>query len=76
MKNEQWFEAAFELSNGVKFAIVHDIPGKGSINTIQAAFDCWLARTNDYTAESLVKYINSKGVHRAMTKEKYDFLNK
>lgn len=66
-----WYESHFELSNGTKFSIVHNIEGKGNINSITAAFDCWIARTNEYTAESFIKYINSKNVYQAMTKEQY-----
>lgn len=31
----------------------------------QAALHNWMVRTEDFTAESFCKYINSKGVHRA-----------
>lgn len=75
-KKEQWFESGFELSNGKKFSIVHNISQKGNINSIHAAFEGWLARTKSYTAKSFVNYINSKGENIAMTKKDYDKLNK
>jgi hypothetical protein len=73
----KWNETFYELSNGTKFSIVHNLPMKGNINSIQAAFDNWLVRTDDHTAESFVEYINSKDAgYTAMTKEKYEQLNK
>lgn len=71
MKNGNWQEASFELSNGVKFTVIHNIPGTGNINSIHAAFDNWMARTNEYTQGSFIAYINSKGVYEAMTKEQF-----
>lgn len=54
-----------ELSNGTKFTIVNDFKYmEGAINSFSAAFDNWLARTNDYTAESFVKYVKGKEPHR------------
>jgi hypothetical protein len=36
------------------------------------ALTCWLARTNEYTKESLCDYINSKNLeYRCMTKQDY-----
>jgi hypothetical protein len=36
------------------------------------ALTCWLARTNEYTKESLCDYINSKNMeYRCMTKQDY-----
>jgi hypothetical protein len=68
----QWIETFFELSDGKKFSIVHNIERQGNINSIQAAFDNWIIRTTKYTEKSLIDYINSKGVHKAMTKKNYD----
>ena len=75
-KKKQWYETGFELSNGTKFTICHNLPVKGTINSIQAAFDCWLARTDTFTATSFIAYIASKGQHQAMTKEDYLKLSK
>lgn len=41
--------------------IVHTIPiREGHINTLQAAIDNWLARTDKYTATSFCEYVNAK----------------
>jgi hypothetical protein len=50
-----------ELSNGVTFTIVHNMKMDGNHNSFDAAYQCWLARTNVYTAESFVYYVHSKG---------------
>lgn len=60
------------LSNGNQIVIIHDLPMKGNVNTFNAAMECWITRTNKYTAQSLVDYINSKGVHFAITEEKFN----
>lgn len=58
-------ESEIELSNGTSFKIRHNLAIDGPVNSLQAAFDNWIVRTNEYTAESFVNYINSKGVHKA-----------
>lgn len=69
---ENWYESDIELSTGETISIVHNIESEGNINSFQSALDSWLARTDDYTADSFCNYINSKGIHKAMTKQ--DFL--
>jgi hypothetical protein len=60
------------LKKSVDFMIVHNIPTDDSgINTIQAAILNWLFRivdgdANKMSDESLIEYINSKGIHKAM----------
>lgn len=69
----KWYEIFFELSNGTKFSVVHNIAGKGNINTITAAFNCWLVRTDEYTQQSFIDYVNSKNAgYVAMTRKQYD----
>jgi len=54
-------QTAIELSNGVKFTIVHDFPKmEGSVNSFDAAFQSWLARTDEYTAEDFVDYVKDR----------------
>lgn len=50
--------------------IVHNAPLDGPANTIKDAVCNWFVRTNKYTSQSLVDYINSKSSisgHNAMT---------
>jgi hypothetical protein len=62
-----------ELSNGTIFQLVHNIEKThGSINSVEAAIIAWCARTKVFTQESFIEYINSKGVHEAMSKEEAD----
>ena len=49
-----------DLSNGLSFIIKHNLPIKGSVDTLESALDCWLARTKKITGKSFVDYINSK----------------
>lgn len=63
-----------KLSNGVTFEIVNDFEHmEGPVNSFQAALDNWLARTDDYTAESFIRYVKSKEPNRIfMTKAQFD----
>ena len=71
MKNK-FIPAKVSLSNGVKFTIYVTIDkANGPVNTLEAALDNWLARTEEYTAKSFVDYINSKGMHKAFTESDY-----
>jgi len=57
----------FRVNNKlIKFNIIHNLSVQPGAN-IRGALDNWLARTNKYTAKSFCNYINSKGVHTAMT---------
>jgi len=54
-------ETEVELSNGVKFTVVHDFENmEGPVNSFDAAFQSWLARTTEYTAESFVRYVKTR----------------
>lgn len=71
----QWCETTFKLSNGELITICHNIPDK-----IQAAFDNWIARTDEYTATSFCEYINQKRKdgktnHFAYTVKEFEKLN-
>jgi len=59
-----------EFNIGIE-TIYTDCPTNGNINTVEAAVNNWLSRTDEYTAKSLCRYIESKGVHKAMTEEEY-----
>ena len=65
-----WIETFFSLSNGTKFSVVHNVE---KINSIDAAFQCW---TKKFTQKSFIDYINSKGLHKVITKEQYEKLYK
>ncbi len=55
------------LSNGVKFTIVHDFKNMdGPVNSFDAAFQNWLSRTDEYTAESFIEYVKDKEPNRIM----------
>lgn len=60
-KTYQWTNTEFKLSNGTKFNVMHNVPtNNGGINDIDAAFQSWLLRTDEYTCLSFCRYINSK----------------
>lgn len=72
-----WKKHQFELSNGIKFIICHNLPNAFGLN-IDGAFDNWLARTSEYTDESFAEYIMSKHYlhgHYAYTRAQWDKLN-
>jgi hypothetical protein len=59
-----------------KFAVVHDLPKIPGLS-IEDALVNWLARTDEYTAESFCEYINDKPIeYSAMTEEEFEKLNK
>lgn len=66
----------FELSNGVKFSIINDFENiDGPVNSIDAAFQNWIARTEDFSAESFVAYIKKKEPKRiALTEAQFNEL--
>lgn len=67
----------FEV-NGKKYQyiIVHNLPDTFGMN-IEGALDNWLARTNNFKAKSLCKYIMSKdNSFVAMTESQYNRINK
>ena len=53
----------------VEFKIYHSLPNIPGLR-IEDALDCWLMRTNIYTAESLVRYIRDKGTTELVLTEK------
>lgn len=74
-KEPEWFKGDVEFNvdnKNVKFSIVHNIPNSRNINSIDAALENWLMRTDDFTDESFVDYINSKDVYKAFTMEQYN----
>lgn len=74
-KKQKWSEFQVHLSTGDIIHIVHNMKLAGSVNSIIAAYDNWLARTEVYTSESLCEYINSKGSeYFAITKKEFDTL--
>jgi len=64
------------LSDKTSFQVITNIPdNKSGINSLEAALDCWLARTKEYTDVSFVTYINSKASisgFSAITIEEYN----
>jgi len=69
------------FSDGTSFVIYHNIATAGNINSIDAAIQCWEARTDQFTAKSLCDYINSKRLkgytdHYAFTPEEFAKLPK
>lgn len=56
----------------VKFSVIHNLPANFGLN-IDGAVDNWLARTEEYTAQSLVDYINSKNTgYFCITEREYN----
>lgn len=54
-----------ELSDGTKFTIVNDFENmEGALGSFDAAFQNWLVRTDDFTAESFILYVKSKEPNR------------
>lgn len=73
MDNWQRARVSFQVEKEpVDFSIVHNINPNDGMGSIEDALDNWLARTNEYTAKSLVNYINSKKVHQAYTYEQFE----
>lgn len=69
-KKPEWYEGFIQFKVGkkkVEFTIIHNIHGRGNVNSIDAALDNWLVRTDEYTPESFVDYINSKDIYEAYT---------
>ena len=63
MNNSEYYTATFQLyKNGKKWKILEIITNLPDAKGLSAndAFENWLARTNEFTEESLAKYINSK----------------
>ena len=56
-----------EESDTKKFHIWSDIGDQ-----LENALTNWLARTSEYTAESLCTYITSKRLHQALTEQQYE----
>jgi len=68
-----------ELSNGISFTIVHNFRTmNGNVNSFDAAFQSWLARTDDYTSDSFVEYVKSKNEYGRIfvTLEDYESITK
>lgn len=79
-KQPKWFKGDVQFNVGnklIKFSIIHDIPHSGDINGFNGAVQNWLMRTDEYTPENFVDYINSKYIHQAYTEEQFKekFLN-
>lgn len=66
-------EIEFKVKNKeVKFTIVHNIP-----NDINIAFETWVYRSQNYTAECFCEYLLNKDFNNvAMLKSDYENLNK
>lgn len=74
-KEPEWFKGDVKFNEGnnlVEFSIIHNIPHSGDINGFNGALQNWIIRTEVYTAESFVDYINSKHVYKAYTVEQYN----
>lgn len=55
----------------VNFSVIHNLPKTFGLS-FDDALDNWLARTQKFTAKSLVNYINSKDTgYIAMTEKQY-----
>lgn len=56
-------DVSFEVYNeSISFSIVHNMPEIKGLS-FNDALNNWLARTTEYTAESLCKYVKSKNVN-------------
>jgi hypothetical protein len=55
------------------FIVYTNMPLKGNINSLHAAFDSWVLRTTTYTAESFVEYVRSKETgYATITQAEYE----
>jgi hypothetical protein len=79
MNIDKFIEAAVEFNVGkshVKFKVIHNLSGTFGMN-FDGALNAWLARTKNYTANSLCHYIKSKDESFiAMTEAQYQKLLK
>jgi hypothetical protein len=58
----------------IKFSIIHDMPETKGLSFSDALTN-WVYRTNEYTAESFVEYVNSKHTgFVCMTEDEYNNL--
>lgn len=70
-KKFQWAQAEVVIGSKA-FIIIHSLTDdEGTINTLNAALQNWIFRTNEYSAASFVDYINSKGEVRAYTVQQW-----
>lgn len=59
-KYDQLADIEFKVDGRpVEFSILHNCPAMRGLD-IQSAFDNWVYRTAEFTAESLCRYIRSK----------------
>ncbi|MCA9750508.1 MAG: hypothetical protein KC414_15465 [Romboutsia sp.] len=64
-------EVEIELTNGIKFNLIHNMPYEG-IFDINSALICWCARTKDYAPENFVRYVRNKKIgYKVFTKTQY-----
>lgn len=70
-------EAVFQLSDGSRFKIMHNLPETGP-DSIGSAFDYFTADVykgkTEYAQVEFINYLNRHGVKRAMTKSQYDIM--
>lgn len=70
-----WYRAEVESNvdgKNISFTVVHNM----SSDTFNAALDCWLARTYDYTDVSFALYVNTKQCGDiVLTEEEFQILN-
>lgn len=64
-------EVEVELTNGIKFNLIHNMPYNG-ILSINSALIGWCAKTKDYAPENFVRYVrNSKIGYKVFTRTQY-----
>ncbi len=77
MSELQQFDVSFFVGKGkhkekVKFSVIHNMPNVFGLS-IQNALDNWIPRTEEFTMESFINYIEKKDTgFIIMPKEKFD----
>lgn len=52
--------ASVELSNGVKFQLVHDLKESGGNKSFEGSYKQWIKKTRDFTANSFIRFVKNR----------------
>jgi hypothetical protein len=81
MGKQVWHQSEIEVidqeGKKISFTIFHNLKPHGTVDSLDAALDNWINRTEEVTAESLCQYINGKrekgmSNHYAFTRKQFE----
>lgn len=73
----EFFEADIKFNvdgKPIQFKVIHNCPETAGLSMNDAVTN-WVHRTDEYTAESLCAYVNSKGASICFTEEEFKKLS-